>query len=66
MAKSPTPIPTQPVKVHRAAQGTTRPAQKRRRKKRNPILWFLQGVVRRIYFGIKTDRKSTRLNSSHP
>ncbi len=30
-------IPTQPVKVHRAAQGTTRPAQKRRRKKRNPI-----------------------------
>ncbi len=57
MPKSPTPIPAPPVKIHRGAP-TTAPAKKRRRKKkRNPFIWFLQGVARRIYFGVKTSFK---------
>lgn len=56
-AKSPTPIPTPPVKIQRGA-AVTAPARPRpRRKRRNPIVWFLQGLLRRLYFGLKTGVK---------
>ena len=61
MAKSPTPIPAPPVKIQRGAQSAT-PAtkpkkatnKKRRKRRRNPLVWFLRGLARRIYFGVKT------------
>ncbi len=61
MAKSSTPIPAPPVKIQRGAQGAA-PAtrakkaapQKRRKRRRNPLLWFLRGLARRVYFGVKT------------
>ena len=56
-AKSPTPIPTPPVKIQRGA-AVTAPARPRPgRKRRNPIVWFLQGLLRRLYFGLKTGVK---------
>ena len=56
-AKSPTPIPTPPVKIQRGA-AVTAPARPRpRRKRRNPFVWFLQGLLRRLYFGLKTGVK---------
>ena len=56
-AKPPTPIPTPPVKIQRGA-AVTAPARPRpRRKRRNPIVWFLQGLLRRLYFGLKTGVK---------
>ena len=56
-AKSPTPIPTPPVKIQRGA-AVTAPARPRpRRKRRNPIVRFLQGLLRRLYFGLKTGVK---------
>ena len=64
MAKSPTPIPAPPVKIQRDTNGAapaapaTKPKkaapQKRRKRRRNPLLWFLHGLIRRIYFGLKT------------
>ena len=54
MAKSPTPIPAPPVKIHRGAPGSTPARQRRRRKKVNPFVLFLRGLARRLYFGIKT------------
>ena len=60
MAKSPTPLPAPPVKIQRdgaAAPVAPAPAKakpkKCRKRRRNPILWFLHGLVRRIYFGLK-------------
>ena len=61
MAKSPTPIPAPPVKIQRGAQSAA-PAtkskkatnKKRRKRRRNPLVWFLRGLARRIYFGVKT------------
>ena len=64
MAKSPTPIPAPPVKIQRDTNGAAPAApaakpkkaapQKRRKRRRNPLLWFLHGLIRRIYFGLKT------------
>ena len=61
MAKSPTPIPAPPVKIQRGAQSAapaTKPKKatnkKRRKRRRNPLVWFLRGLARRIYFGVKT------------
>ena len=54
MAKSPTPIPAPPVKIHRGAPGSAPARQRRRRKKVNPFVLFLRGLARRLYFGIKT------------
>ena len=54
MAKSPTPIPAPPVKIHRGAPGSAPTRQRRRRKKVNPFVLFLCGLARRLYFGIKT------------
>ena len=61
MAKSPTPIPAPPVKIQRGAQSAapaTKPKKatnkKRRKRRRNPLAWFLRGLARRIYFGVKT------------
>lgn len=54
MAKSPTPIPAPPVKIHRGAPGSAPARQRRRRKKVNPFVLFLCGLARRLYFGIKT------------
>ena len=64
MAKSPTPIPAPPVKIQRDTNGAapaapaTKPkkaaSQKRRKRRRNPLLWFLHALIRRIYFGLKT------------
>ena len=54
MAKSPTPIPAPPVKIHRGAPGSAPARQRRRRKKINPFVLFLRGLARRLYFGIKT------------
>ena len=52
-ANSPTPIPTPPVKIHRGAP-TAAPAKPRRKKKRpNPVICFLQGLARRLFFGTK-------------
>ena len=28
--------------------------KKRRKRRRNPLVWFLLGLARRIYFGVKT------------
>ena len=57
MPKSPTPIPAPPVKIQRGAPSRAPAKKRRRKKKRNPFLWFLQGLVRRIYFGLKTGFK---------
>ena len=57
MAKSPTPIPAPPVKIQPGAPSRAPAKKRRRKKKRNPFLWFLQGLVRRIYFGLKTGFK---------
>ena len=61
MAKFPTPIPAPPVKIQRGAQSAapaTKPKKatnkKRRKRRRNPLVWFLRGLARRIYFGVKT------------
>ena len=64
MAKSPTPIPAPPVKIQRDTNGAAPAApaakpkkaapKKRRKRRRNPLLWFLHGLIRRIYFGLKT------------
>lgn len=61
MAKSSTPIPAPPVKIQRGAQSAvpaTKPKKatnkKRRKRRRNPLVWFLRGLARRIYFGVKT------------
>ena len=61
MAKSPTPIPAPPVKIQRGTQSAapaTKPKKatnkKRRKRRRNPLVWFLRGLARRIYFGVKT------------
>ena len=54
MAKSPTPIPAPPVKIHRGAPGSAPARQRTRRKKVNPFVLFLRGLARRLYFGIKT------------
>ena len=54
MAKSPTPIPAPPVKIHRGAPGSAPARQRRRKKKVNPFVLFLRGLARRLYFGIKT------------
>ena len=61
MAKSPTPIPAPPVKIQRGAQSAAPAAKpkkatnkKRRKRRRNPLVWFLRGLARRIYFGVKT------------
>ena len=64
MAKSPTPIPAPPVKIQRDTNGAAPAApaakpkkaapQKRRKRRRNPLLWFLHGLILRIYFGLKT------------
>lgn len=56
-AKSPTPIPTPPVKIQRGAAVTAPVRPRPRRKRRNPIVWFLQGLLRRLYFGLKTGVK---------
>ena len=55
-AKSPTPIPAPPVKIQRGAPTAT-PVRPRKKKRRNPLIWFLQGLVRRLYFGLKTGIK---------
>ena len=44
MAKSPTPIPAPPVKIHRGAPGSAPARQRRRRKKVNPFVLFLLEV----------------------
>ena len=49
MPKSPTPIPAPPVKIQRGAPSRAPAKKRRRKKKRNPFLWFLQGLVRRIW-----------------
>lgn len=48
MAKSPTPIPAPPVKIHRGAPGSAPARQRRRRKKVNPFVLFLRGLARQI------------------
>lgn len=53
-AKTPTPIPTPPVKIQRGAAAPAPARPRTRRKRRNPFVWFLQGLVRRLYFGLKT------------
>ena len=52
--KTPTPIPTPPVKIQRGAAAPAPARPRTRRKRRNPFVWFLQGLVRRLYFGLKT------------
>lgn len=61
MAKSPTPIPAPPVKIQRGAAqpGTTAPAKRKpagskRKKRSSPLVIFLRGLLRRLYFGLKT------------
>lgn len=60
-----TPTPTLTTKIQRGAVSAPErpsppppsPAKKKRRsrkKRRNPLLWFLQGAARRLYFGGKT------------
>ena len=76
MAKSPTPIPAPPVKIQRDTNGAalaapaTKPKkaapQKRRKRRRNPLLWFLHGLIRRIYFGLKTASSTRRLAVFRP
>ena len=53
-ANTPAPIPTPPVKIRRGAAKTQPARHRRKQKRRNPILWFLQGLVRRLFFGTKT------------
>lgn len=53
-ATPPTPLPTPPVKIQRGADTAAAPRTRRRRRRRSPLLWFLQGLARRIYFGLKT------------
>lgn len=65
MAKSPTPIPAPPVKIHRGAPGSAPARQRRRKKKVNPFVLFLRGLARRLYFGIKTAFKFLLLSLIH-
>lgn len=53
-ANSPTPIPTPPVKIQRGAPTAAPVRPKRKPKRRNPIIWFFQGLVRRLFFSTKT------------
>lgn len=53
-ANSPTPIPTPPVKIQRGAPTAAPVRPKRKPKRRNPIIWFFQGLARRLFFGSKT------------
>lgn len=53
-ANSPTPIPTPPVKIQRGAPTAAPVRPKRKPKRRNPIIWFFQGLARRLFFGTKT------------
>ena len=53
-ANSPTPIPTPPVRIHRGAPTATPARPRRKRKRINPFVWFLQGLARRLFFGAKT------------
>lgn len=53
-ANSPTPIPTLPVKIQRGAPTAAPVRPKRKPKRRNPIIWFFQGLARRLFFGTKT------------
>ena len=48
MAKSLTPIPAPPVKIHCGAPGSAPARQRRRRKKINPFVLFLRGLARRL------------------
>ena len=50
MAKSPTPIPAPPVKIHRGAPGSAPARQRRRRKKVNPFVLFLRGLAPLVGF----------------
>ena len=54
--KSPTPIPAPPVKIQRGAPSRARPKAPPQRKAQ-PLPLVLQGLVRRIYFGLKTGFK---------
>lgn len=64
-AKSSSSMPSPPVKIQRggSTQTPARPQpqpqrRRRRRKKRpHPLLLFLQGILRRLYFGLKTGFK---------
>ena len=64
-AKSSSSMPAPPVKIQRggSTQTPARPQpqpqrRRRRRKKRpHPLLLFLQGILRRLYFGLKTGFK---------
>lgn len=60
-ANSPTPIPTPPIKIQRGAPTATPPRPQTKKKRRNPLIWFLQGLVRRLYFGLKTAFKCALL-----
>lgn len=53
-ANSPTPIPTPPVKIQRGAPTAAPVRPKRKPKRRNPIIWFFEGLARRLFFGTKT------------
>lgn len=53
-ANSPTPIPTPPVKIQRGAPTAAPVRPKRKPKRCNPIIWFFQGLARRLFFGTKT------------
>ena len=46
MAKSPTPIPAPPVKIQRGQRKPGAPVKRRRKKKVNPVVLFLRGLVR--------------------
>ncbi len=55
-AKTPSPMPAPPVK--KIQRGTTATPQRRtgatpprRKKRRNPVIWFLQGLARRLDSG---------------
>lgn len=60
-ANSPTPIPTPPIKIQRGAPTATPPRPQTKKKRRNPLIWFLQGLARRLYFGLKTAFKCVLL-----
>lgn len=56
-ANSPTPIPTPPIKIQRGSSTATPPRLQPKKVRRNPLIWFLHGLVRRLYFGLKTSFK---------
>lgn len=55
------PLPEKPKKIERRGSGKRAANSQRttakRRKKRNPVVWFCEGFVRRLYYGIKTSFK---------